>query len=57
MRKSAIDIGSNTLRLLIGQVEAGRVQVCHGEVRTTRLASGNRKEALTPEAKTRTLAA
>lgn len=57
MRKSAIDIGSNTLRLLIGQVVEGKVEICHGEVRTTRLANGNRKEPLTPDAKARTLAA
>ncbi len=58
MMKSAIDIGSNTVRLLVGEVDGGQVQVIRGEVRTTRLATGKQRwEPLAAKAKERTLAA
>ena len=46
MMKSAIDIGSNTVRLLVGEVDGGQVQVIRGEVRTTRLATGKQRLSL-----------
>ena len=37
---AAVDLGSNTTRLLVGRVEDGRVEELHRETRITRLAEG-----------------
>jgi exopolyphosphatase/guanosine-5'-triphosphate,3'-diphosphate pyrophosphatase len=53
---AAIDAGSNTLRLLIGAVEAGKVIPALYERRICRLAGGfSDEEGLSPEAQERTL--
>lgn len=39
-RYAALDIGSNSVRLLIGEIEAVRVQPCRAELRSTRLLAG-----------------
>ena len=40
MLLSSIDVGSNTIRLLIGRVEGGKVIRCKTEMVITRLAAG-----------------
>jgi len=55
--RGAIDIGSNTVRLLIGEKVQGRIEAYYGKVITTRLAVGDRRAPLTREAKNRTLSA
>jgi len=37
---AAVDLGTNTTRLLVGRVEAGRVEELHRETRITRLGEG-----------------
>jgi exopolyphosphatase/guanosine-5'-triphosphate,3'-diphosphate pyrophosphatase len=56
MMLAAIDAGSNTLRLLIGAVDAGKVIPAHYERCICRLAGGfSVEEGLSPEAQERTL--
>lgn len=57
--QAAIDIGSNTVRLLIGRVqpEQGRVQVHSQALLTTRLGNTRVGEALSPEGRQKTIAA
>ncbi len=55
--RGAIDIGSNTVRLLIGEKVQDKIEVCCGRVITTRLAAKDRRAPLSLEAKNRTLAA
>jgi exopolyphosphatase/guanosine-5'-triphosphate,3'-diphosphate pyrophosphatase len=56
MMLAAIDAGSNTLRLLIGKVQNGKVAPLLYERRICRLAGGFKdEEGLSPEAKERTL--
>ena len=57
MRKAAIDIGSNSIRLLVGDVENGKVWVVAQRLRTTRLGKTEKGGCLNPEAVARTLAA
>ncbi len=55
---AAIDVGSNTLRMLIGRVAAGRVQPISYHRRTTRLGGGFKPgKGLAPESMERTLSA
>jgi exopolyphosphatase/guanosine-5'-triphosphate,3'-diphosphate pyrophosphatase len=55
---AAIDAGSNTLRLLVGRVTAGKVIPGHYLRRICRLAGGfTKEEGLTPQAMERTLLA
>ena len=53
--KSAIDIGSNSLRLLVTEERAGKVEVVRQDVRETRLGEGFREGELTSAAIARTL--
>ncbi len=53
--KAAIDIGSNSLRLLITEEVAGKVNVLRQEVRETRLGEGFREGELTSASIARTL--
>ncbi|MGI5824617.1 MAG: hypothetical protein ACOX7J_03510 [Bacillota bacterium] len=57
MIKAAVDIGSNSVRLLIGQVENGRVLALSQHLRTTRLGKTVKGGRLNAEAVARTLAA
>lgn len=57
MMKAAIDIGSNSIRMLVGNVEDGVVQVEAQYLRTTRLGKTEKGGNLNPEAVERTLAA
>ncbi len=56
-RRGAIDIGSNSVRLLIGQVEEGYLTVNRQELRTTRLGKTPKGEPLDREAVAKTLSA
>lgn len=55
--KAAIDIGTNTLRLLVGEEESGRVKVWRQFVEETRLGTGIEGKRLLVEAMKRALAA
>lgn len=55
--RAAIDIGSNTVRLLIGEVQAGRVQVKHQQLFTTRLGETAVGGKLSPRGRAKTIAA
>lgn len=55
MMKSAIDIGSNSLRLLVTEEVAGKVKVVRQEVKETRLGEGFREGELTSASIARTL--
>lgn len=55
--RAAIDIGSNTVRLMIGEVVDGRVQVAHQELRTTRLGDTKVGGCLSEQGKAKTIAA
>lgn len=56
--KAAVDIGSNSVKLLVGRVTEGRVEVVLDEVKVTRLSEGvDKSGALNPAAAERTLAA
>ncbi len=53
---AAIDIGTNTARMLLGDIVDGRIQPCLYERRITRLGGGmSREKGLTPAAMARTL--
>lgn len=55
---AAVDLGSNSLRLLVARVENGQVEPLHRELRTTRLGEGLRPGfSLAPAAMERSLAA
>lgn len=53
--QAAIDIGSNTVRLLIGEVAAGRVQVHSQALLTTRLGNTKVGERLSVEGRQKTI--
>lgn len=53
--KSAIDIGSNSLRLLVTETTAGKVKVVRQDVQETRLGEGFREGELTSASIARTL--
>lgn len=55
--RAAIDIGSNTVRLLIGEVENGRVQALHQQLFTTRLGDTTVGGALSPVGREKTITA
>lgn len=55
--KAAIDIGSNTVRLLIGEVEDGRVRALHQQLFTTRLGDTTVGGKLSPVGREKTIAA
>lgn len=55
--QAAIDIGSNTVRLLIGEVQAGQVQVHSQALITTRLGNTRVGEKLSAEGRAKTIAA
>lgn len=56
MRKAAIDIGTNSCRLLIADVDEGRYEVIRREINTTRLGQGvDARGLLAPEAISRTV--
>lgn len=56
MRKAAIDIGTNSCRLLVADVEEGRYEVIRREINTTRLGQGvNADGVLNPAAIERTI--
>lgn len=56
--RSAIDIGTNTVRLLLGEVVNGNICSSHYQQTITRLGGGmTKQEGLTPEAMERTLSA
>lgn len=57
-RRAALDVGSNSLKLLIGTLGAdGRVAVLHEEVVVTKLSEGvDKRGTLSPEASARSLA-
>lgn len=57
MKKAAIDIGSNSIRLLVGDVQNGKVRVVVQHLRTTRLGKTEKGGNLRPEAVDGTLAA
>jgi len=52
---ASIDVGSNTVRLLIGEVVAGQIRPSHYERYITRLKGGQTDKGLAPEAMERTL--
>lgn len=55
---ASIDLGTNTARLLIGRVSAGRLERLHVSRRITRLGGGfTREHGILPEAAARTIAA
>ena len=54
---AAVDIGSNTARLLIGTVDTGRVTPLLYVRRITRLKGGQTSQGLTTQAMARTVAA
>jgi len=54
---AAIDVGSNTVRLLLGDVTQGKVQPIAYERRITRLKGGQTEKGLAPDAMERTLSA
>lgn len=53
--RAAIDIGSNTVRLLIGEVSGGRVKVAHQELYTTRLGAARVGEDLPAAGRAKTI--
>ncbi|MCX6910692.1 MAG: Ppx/GppA phosphatase family protein [Verrucomicrobia bacterium] len=56
-RLAAIDIGTNTIKLLVAAVEAGTLTALHEDSQTTRLGEGvSKTKRLTPEAIERTAA-
>lgn len=55
--RAAIDIGSNTVRLLIGEVEAGRVKALHQQLCTTRLGDTTVGGKLSVSGREKTIAA
>lgn len=55
--RAGIDIGSNSVRLLIGEVQSGRVQVAYQDLRITRLGDTKVGGRLSEEGKAKTLAA
>jgi exopolyphosphatase/guanosine-5'-triphosphate,3'-diphosphate pyrophosphatase len=55
--KAAIDIGSNSIRLLIGQAQDGRIQAKRQELITTRLGNTKSGQELNPKAVQDTLQA
>ncbi len=55
--RAAIDIGSNTVRLLIGEVRGGRVQVRRQQLCTTRLGETAVGGKLSPRGRAKTIAA
>lgn len=56
--QAAIDVGTNTVRLLVGKVDGGRLQPQQYARRITRLGGGYSEiEGLSPQARGRTLAA
>lgn len=55
--RAGIDIGSNSVRLLIGEVSDGRVQVAYQDLRITRLGDTKVGGRLSEQGKTKTLAA
>ena len=57
MLKAAVDIGSNSVRLLVGSVEKGRVQVAEQHLRTTRLGKTAKGGSLNKDAVARTIGA
>ncbi len=57
MKKAAVDIGSNSIRLLVGDVQEGKVQVLAQHLRTTRLGKTEKGGYLSPEAVDRTISA
>lgn len=58
MKVAAIDIGTNSTRLLVARVEDQKVTVLHSDLTTTRLGEGvDATGCLSPQAMTRTLAA
>lgn len=57
MMKAAIDIGSNSIRMLVGDAADGRVRMTAQYLRTTRLGKTAKGGSLNPEAVERTLAA
>jgi exopolyphosphatase/guanosine-5'-triphosphate,3'-diphosphate pyrophosphatase len=54
---AAIDVGSNTVRMLLGEVKQGRVHPVEYQRVITRLKGGQSKNGLAPEAMERTLSA
>lgn len=56
MRKAAIDIGTNSCRLLVADVDQGRYEVIRREINSTRLGQGvDARRLLAPEAISRTI--
>ncbi|MBO8127771.1 MAG: Ppx/GppA family phosphatase [Peptococcaceae bacterium] len=55
MRVGAVDIGTNSTRLLIAEVEDGRVRPLRRALETTRLGAGLREGILLPESINRTV--
>lgn len=55
--RAAIDIGSNTVRLLIGEVESGQVKALHQQLFTTRLGDTTVGGRLSPVGREKTIAA
>lgn len=55
--KAAIDIGTNSLRMLIGEIHEGKVKMISQSLETTRLGEGMAKKLLLPQAIERTISA
>ncbi len=55
--RAAVDVGTNTIRLLVGEVQDGRVVPERYYRQITRLGGGITEQGLSPEAMARTLAA
>jgi exopolyphosphatase/guanosine-5'-triphosphate,3'-diphosphate pyrophosphatase len=53
----ALDIGSNSVRLLVGEVEGGRVRPLLADLESSRLMAGFKEGRLSPESISRTVAA
>jgi len=53
----ALDIGSNSVRLLVGEVDGGRVRPLLQDLESSRLMAGFKERRLAPESITRTVAA
>lgn len=54
---AALDIGSNSVRLLVGEVDGGRVRPLLTDLESSRLMAGFKEGRLTPESINRTVAA